>query len=400
MIKLALGGACGRMCRTIYRSLIGSEDFFIVFGVDAYPADDIPYPLYKSFSDAEGRAEKADVIIDFSAAAALDGVLDYAMKTKTALVLATTGHSPEQTERIMAASEKIPIFKASNMSLGINLLINLSKEAMKFLGEGYDVEIVETHHNKKLDAPSGTALTLANEINAVRTDPLVPTFGRRETAHRREANEIGIHAVRGGTVVGKHDVMFFGTGEVLKLSHEAESKEVFVRGALRAAAFLKDKKCGFYNMKSIIGDFYTVRAVTSEENVSLVHHSSISPEAFLGLLSYIKEANVNLDMISQNLNADGTLAVSFSLSDNDLETVESLLPDKDKAIRYRGKVKLTTEGAGMQHKSGVLLEVLSILKKFGSSAHAITTSETKITCCVDNENIEEIKAELKKFYGI
>ncbi|MEG2450413.1 MAG: 4-hydroxy-tetrahydrodipicolinate reductase, partial [Clostridia bacterium] len=121
--------------------------------------------------------------------------------------------------------------------LGINLLANLSKEAMKFLGDSYDVEIVETHHNQKLDAPSGTALTLASAINEVRENALVPMFGRHETAHRREKSEIGIHAIRGGTVVGKHDVMFLGAGEMVKLSHEAENKEVLARGALRAAAF-------------------------------------------------------------------------------------------------------------------------------------------------------------------
>ena len=225
MINIAISGASGRIGRTIYKSLIGSTEFEPVFGVDVGGADDLPYPVYKSFA---ASPLDADVVIDFSSPAALDDILAYAAEKKCRLVLATTGYTPEQEKRVEYAANEVPVFRASNMSLGVNLLGNLAKEAAKFLGEDYDIEIVETHHNRKLDSPSGTALTLANEINSVRDNSLVYTYGRHEVKHRREANEIGIHAVRGGTVVGKHEIMFLGTGEVITLMHESENKEVFV----------------------------------------------------------------------------------------------------------------------------------------------------------------------------
>ncbi|MEG2273834.1 MAG: 4-hydroxy-tetrahydrodipicolinate reductase [Clostridia bacterium] len=397
MIKLALSGASGRMGRTVFKSLIGSEDFTIVFGVDPFLPTDLPFPIYKSFDEA---TMQADVIVDFSVAASLDAILSYALKTHTKVVLATTGYNQQQIESIVEASKQIAIFKASNMSLGINLLANLSKEAMKFLGDSYDVEIVETHHNQKLDAPSGTALTLASAINEVRENALVPMFGRHETAHRREKSEIGIHAIRGGTVVGKHDVMFLGAGEMVKLSHEAENKEVLARGALRAAGFLNDKKVGLFDMNSILGDYYAVTTVNAESNISLITLPSISSDEFLSLLLNIKNEDINLDMISENFNVEGNLAVSFTLADADLPATKKLIP---KSIFYTatvGTAKLNTEGAGMEHKSGVALEVLTILKNLGAKVYAITTSETKISCSIESKYLEKAELALKKYYGI
>ncbi len=396
MIRIALSGASGRMGRTVYKALIDSKDYEIVFGVDQFPTDDLPFPVYKSFDEC---TLNADVIVDFSSARALDGILDYAVKTGTKAVLATTGYTDEQLKRINYASKEVALFHSANMSLGINLLANLSKEAMKFLGENYDVEIVETHHNKKLDAPSGTALTLARAINSVRENQLENTYGRRETAKRREKNEIGIHAVRGGTVVGKHDVMFLGAGELVKLSHEAESKEVFVRGALRAINYLMTKSTGLYDMNSILGDFYAVTTVTSESDVSLLFFPSINADSFMAILRGIKDADINLDMISENVNCDGTLTVSFSLGDKDLARAEKILGDIPHSSVI-GTAKLTAEGAGMEHKSGVALEVFSILKGVGASIHAITTSETKISCCIDSAKLIEAEAALRKYYQI
>ncbi len=395
MIKLALSGAAGRMCRTIYKSLIGTNDFVVSFGVDPYPASDLQFPLFQSFQDAN---LDCDVIIDFSCAKSLDDVLDYAVKNNKRLVLASTGHSAEQLDKINSASTKIAIFKASNMSLGVNLLASLAKDAAKFLGESYDVEIIETHHNKKLDAPSGTALTLANAVAEVRTD-LEYKFGRHESATRRDKRELGIHAVRGGTVVGKHDVCFFGLGEVLKLSHEAESKEVFVRGALTASEYLMSKDSGIYDMNTILGDYYAVTNVSSEDGQSLIALPHIDAADFLELLTQIKQNNINLDMISQNSNIDGTQFVSFSLSDNDIEKVKSFIKTDD-YIAECGKCKLTSEGAGMEHKSGVALEVLTIFKKIGAKVYSITTSETKITCIIDNEFKADAMDGLRAFYCI
>lgn len=286
------------------------------------------------------------------------------------------------------------------MSLGVNLLGSLAKDAAKFLGEDYDIEIVETHHNHKLDAPSGTALTLANEINSVRDGALVPTYGRHESKHRREKNEIGIHAVRGGTVVGKHEVMFLGTGEVITLAHESENKEVFVRGALRAAKFLMDKTSGLYNMTSIIAQNYAVTSVSAETDVALVTLPRIPFDDFITLLDRIKQNDVNLDMISHHFNADGTAAVSFTLADKDLSKVESYIPACTLQKTVRGAAKITAEGAGMEHRSGVAADVLGLLRDAGAEVAAITTSETQISCCIDAKSLPAAEAAIKRYYGI
>lgn len=397
MIKIAVSGAAGRIGRTIYTTLIGSDTYDIVFGVDAFGASDLPYPVYKSFADAE---LDADVIIDFSAPDALDDMLAYALTRKARLVIATTGYTPAQLEKIKDASKKVPVFKASNMSLGVNLLTALAKDAAKFLDDAYDVEIVETHHNHKLDAPSGTALTIAEAINEVRGNELVPVFGRHEARKRRDKSEIGIHAVRGGTVVGKHEVMFLGSGEVIRLAHESESKELYARGALRAAMFLMDKTEGFYDMTSILGNFHAVTAVSSEKDVALITLPSISFDNFLLLLQKINKHHINLDMISQNYNSDGTAAVSFTLSGKVFRKVEGFIPPELVQKTVLHTCKITAEGAGMEHKSGVALKVLSLLKSKGANVYAITTSETKISCCIDENSLEAAETALKKYYGI
>ena len=326
-------------------------------------------------------------------------MLDYAVNNKMPLVLASTGHSDEQLKKINEAATVIPVFKASNMSLGVNLLASLAQNATKFLGEDYDVEIVETHHNLKMDSPSGTALTLAEAITSVR-DNLKPQYGRHGANCRRQKNEIGIHAIRGGTVVGKHDVLFLGGGEQVKLSHEAENKEVFVRGALRAAYFILDKPAGMYNMTSILGNDYAVTTVGADYGISLVHLPSVSFDSFVKLLDDIKKADVLLDMISQNFNSDGSAAVSFSLFDYDLEKVKGFIPSDILYTAAVGAAKISVEGAGMEHKSGVALDVLSILKKAGATVYAITTSETKISCAINAESVDKSISALKGFYGI
>ena len=397
MIRIAISGAAGRIGRTMYKSLIGSTEFEAVFGVDVNGAEDLPYPVFRSFEEAP---DGADVVIDFSSPAALDDIIAYAQRTGCGLVLATTGYTPEQEEKVQKIAESLPVFRASNMSLGVNLLANLAKEAAKFLGEDYDIEIVETHHNRKLDSPSGTALTLANEINSVRDNSLTYTYGRHEAKHRRERGEIGIHAVRGGTVVGKHEIMFLGTGEVITLMHESENKEVFVRGALRAAKFLTDKQSGLYDMTSIIAQNYAVTSVSAETDVALVTLPRISFDAFLALLTDIKRNDVNLDMISHHFNADGTVAVSFTLGEDDLGKTESLIPEGTAGGTLKGAAKITAEGAGMQHKSGVAADVLSVLRGAGAEVYAITTSETQISCCIDAKSLPSAEEAVKHYYGI
>jgi len=207
---------------------------------------------YDVYSDLHQITEKIDVIVDFSHPSALDSVLHYAIRTQTPAVICTTGLSAAQIQQIEAAAAKIPIFYSANMSIGVSLIIDLATRAAKALQDGFDIEIIEKHHNQKVDAPSGTALAIADAIASELESAPVYTYDRHSSRKKRDKAEIGIHAVRGGTIVGEHSVIFAGLDEVIEIKHSATSKEVFAVGAVRAAAFLKDKPAGFYNMKDLI----------------------------------------------------------------------------------------------------------------------------------------------------
>lgn len=250
MKKIILNGCFGRMGKVITEIVSENSQCTICAGVDFYSTGQADFPVYKTISQVK---EQADAIIDFSNPSALSGLLEYAKTHKTPIVLATTGYSDEQIEQIKEASKSIPVFFTFNMSLGINLLTALSKRAAQILGNDFDIEIVEKHHNQKLDAPSGTALMLANSINEVFSDSLQYEYDRHSKRQKRPKNEIGIHSVRGGTIVGEHEVIFAGKDEVITLSHSAASRNVFASGAVRAALFLAGKPAGIYDMNKLIG---------------------------------------------------------------------------------------------------------------------------------------------------
>lgn len=249
MKRIILNGCFGRMGKVITEIVAENEECEICAGVDAFLSGNTDFPVYKSISEVK---EKADVIIDFSNPSALDSLLDYAKKTSTPIVLATTGYTEQQIAKINHTAKVVPIFFTYNMSLGINLLTALSKRAAQVLGKDFDIEIVEKHHNQKLDAPSGTALMLANSINEVYDDSFQYEYDRHSKRQKRSKSEIGIHSVRGGTIVGEHEVIFAGKDEVITLSHSAASRTVFASGAVRAALFLADKKAGIYDMNMMI----------------------------------------------------------------------------------------------------------------------------------------------------
>ena len=248
MIKAILCGASGKMGGFVAAAAQADGEIQVVAGVDKINNGE-KFSIFSSFSDIN---VKADVIIDFSNPALLDDLLDYAVLNNIPAVIATTGYSDAQIEKIKSAAEKIPIFFTFNMSLGVNLIASLAKKAAQILGDGFDIEIIEKHHNQKLDAPSGTAIMLANAINSVFGDKLNYEYDRHSVRRKRPKNEIGIHSVRGGTVVGEHDVIFAGHDEVITISHQAQSKEVFAVGAVRAAKFLYGKQSGLYDMNSMM----------------------------------------------------------------------------------------------------------------------------------------------------
>lgn len=250
MYKIIMHGCNGKMGQVISGIVSADDNAQIVAGIDTRDEGRNPYPVFKDIKEC---TVDADVIIDFSVAQAVDNLLDYCVDKGIPCVLCTTGLSESQLAKVKMASENVAILKSANMSLGINLLLKMLKDAAAVLGPaGYDIEIVEKHHNLKLDAPSGTALALADSINEEMGNTYNYVYDRSQRREKRDAKEIGISAVRGGTIVGEHDVIFAGTDEVITFSHGAYSKSVFAKGAVEAAKFLAGKPAGMYNMSNVI----------------------------------------------------------------------------------------------------------------------------------------------------
>lgn len=238
------------MGRVIQQLVAERTDCTIAAGVDLFADSAAAFPAYTNIADVQ---EEADVIIDFSHPSLLTPILSYAaQKGGIPAVLCTTGYSAEQVEALKTAAQTQPVFYSRNMSLGINLLIELSKKAAKVLGDQFDIEIIEKHHNQKIDAPSGTALMLADAIASVRDGETQYVYDRHAQRKKREKSEIGLHAVRGGTIVGEHEVVFAGNHEVITLSHSSQSKELFATGAVNAAVYMCGKGPGLYDMSDMI----------------------------------------------------------------------------------------------------------------------------------------------------
>lgn len=249
MTNIVICGANGKMGHTIFNCVQEREDCAVIAGIDLNTAKYADFPIVSRPSELE---VKPDVIIDFSNPASLDGLLEYCLSTGTPIVVAATGYSDEQIAQIKSAAQQIPVFFTFNMSLGINLLVELAKKAASVLGDRFDIEIVEKHHNQKIDAPSGTAIMLANAINETLDNSKHYVYDRHSRRQKREKTEIGMHAIRGGTIVGEHDVIFAGHDEVITLSHSAASKTVFAEGAINAAVYLSSAKPGLYDMSMLI----------------------------------------------------------------------------------------------------------------------------------------------------
>lgn len=245
-----MNGCNGRMGQVITGLVKEDAQLEIAAGVDTYLEIQNPYPVFPSIGECD---VKVDVVIDFSTAAALESVLDYCVEKQVPAVLCSTGYSEEQLQKIADASKKVAILKSANMSMGINLLLKLLKDAAKVLAPaGYDMELIEKHHNQKLDAPSGTALALADSMNDALGGEYHYVYDRSQVRQRREKKEIGISAVRGGTIVGEHEVIFAGVDEVIEFKHTAFSRSVFGKGAVEAAKFLAGKPAGMYDMGDVI----------------------------------------------------------------------------------------------------------------------------------------------------
>ncbi len=249
MVRIAITGANGKMGRVIASLVAQRDDCQVVAGIDLNDTQNGQFPIVKYPAEL---AEKPDVIIDFSHPSALPDLLSYCTINNVPLVAATTGYTADEIATIKKTAEQIPIFFTFNMSLGINLLVELGKRAVNVLGGQYDIEIVEKHHNLKKDAPSGTAIMIAEALNGELDNKMKYVYDRHNVRKAREADEIGMHAIRGGTIVGEHDIIFAGHDEVITLSHSAGSKEVFANGSINAAIFLSGRESGLYDMSDLL----------------------------------------------------------------------------------------------------------------------------------------------------
>ena len=249
MVKIAITGANGKMGKVIANLIAQRDNCTVIAGIDLNDTPNGSFPIVKYPAEL---TEKPDVIIDFSHPSALDDLLSYCTINNVPLVAATTGYTADEIAKIKKTAEQIPIFFTFNMSLGINLLVELGKRAVNVLGGQYDIEIVEKHHNQKKDAPSGTAIMIAEALNGELDNKMKYVYDRHNVRKARETNEIGMHAIRGGTIVGEHDIIFAGHDEVITLSHSAGSKEVFANGSMNAAIFLSGKESGLYDMSDLL----------------------------------------------------------------------------------------------------------------------------------------------------
>ena len=251
MTKIIMHGCNGKMGQVITGIAADDPEIEIVAGIDITGDRGNSYPVFTDINDCD---VEADVIVDFAAAAAVDALLDYSVKKHIPVVLCTTGLSEEQLAKVKESSKKTAILKSANMSLGINTLMKILKDAANvFAPAGYDIEIIEKHHNQKVDAPSGTAIALADSINEARNNEYEYVYDRSQVRKERDKKELGISAVRGGTIVGEHEVLFAGIDEVIEFKHTAYSKSVFAKGAVEAAKFLAGKPDGMYDMSDVIG---------------------------------------------------------------------------------------------------------------------------------------------------
>ena len=249
MIRILLVGALGRMGQQVVQATMGQPDMQVVAGVNLVPGA-ADFPVFTNIRDVDVAA---DVVIDFSRAESLDDILDYSMAHRLPTLICSTGHNDRQRARLVEASEQIPVFFSYNNSVGIAVMRSLVQKAAQALGDAYDIEIVEKHHNKKVDAPSGTAVMLFNSLNETRDGALQPVYDRQSIVAERTGNEVGIMSLRGGNIAGEHSVFFCGTDETIEIRHTATSRGVFANGALRAARFLVKKSAGLYDMNDALG---------------------------------------------------------------------------------------------------------------------------------------------------
>lgn len=400
MIRILINGICGQMGKAIFEAAKNQSGLYsVVAGIDRVVAPGIDVPIYTDCCDVK---EEFDVLIDFSVPAALPDTLRLAQRCGTPIVVGTTALADKHLRLLEGAAKLIPVFQTGNMSLGVNLQMELIRHAKATLGEGFDVEIIERHHRRKVDAPSGTALMLAKCIQDETPNGTELVFGRHETNRRRSDEEVGIHSVRGGTVVGEHEVLFYGRDEVVEINHRAYSKQVFAVGALRAASYLMDKPNGLYNMQNVVTESNVASHVTVSEDQAIINISSLPSDGKLvkKILGLIAEKDVFVDMISMNLQGGVNASLGISVQQKQLaDAINTLIPLRAEygfeLFTETGITKIVVAGPGMALRTGVAAELLGILEEASIPVRLITTSETKIEVCVNAARATRAVAEIR-----
>lgn len=382
MIRLVIVGICGQMGHALCHAAADSTEFSVTAGVDRLADAAFACPIYASLDEVQ---EDFDAIIDFSVPAVLGDELRFVRAQHKPLVVGTTGLTQEHLDLLHAAAEDAPVFQTGNMSLGVNLQMQLVEKAASALGTGFDVEIVERHHRKKVDAPSGTALMLANAISSRYDCELEHVYGRGEKNRRRSDNEIGFHSVRGGTIVGEHEVAFIGQDEIIEITHKAFSKRIFAEGALRAAKYLMGQKNGFYHM----GHVLSVQNSTSEPKINeqpAVLLTVAVPLDRIALLSAVSKAlqgaSVAIDLSTCLAQAKEHAALSMIVSSADLmNALEALQPlqveHETLDVQMQGGLVLLSTTTADPHA-----EPLSALIDAGVQPLLCTAKGTSLSTCV------------------
>ena len=388
MIRVIITGFMGKMGQAVLTAVQGrSQEFTAVAGVD--PMFDgsavYPLPVYKSIYDVK---EEADAVIDFSRPEAIRSILPYCEKNGLFAIIGTTALTEEDRAFMDSYALSVPIFNSGNMSLGVNMQLQLVKKAAQTLGLAFEPEIVEKHHHTKVDAPSGTALMLADAISSQYPENIKYMYGRYTRTERRRNAEMGIHSVRGGTVVGEHECYFMGTDEVLEINHRAYSKQIFAQGALRAALFMADKQPGLYSMQDIVLENDVLSNIYATDDQAIVSVRGMSGKnALRDVFNALAEVGIFVDMISMARYGE----VSFTVNNNKLyaacaqiEKLAAKMPDL-RVFETLDITKITIEGIGMEFRHGIAAQVFEIFAEAGIEILLITTSETKISVAIESK---------------
>jgi 4-hydroxy-tetrahydrodipicolinate reductase len=406
MIRVVLQGCHGRMGRAVAEAAQGVADLQIVAGIDrAQEGGARPFPVFPSL---EACPVDADIILDFSSPDALSSLISEAARRTVPLVIGTTGHSEQQKAALAEASSRIPIFYSPNLSHGINLMCDLVQKAAAELGDAFDVEIVEAHHNRKADSPSATAVALAAAVNRVFLDSKRLVFGRRPGEPRRTAADIGVHSLRGGTLAGQHAVVFAGADEVLEVRHSASSLAVYAAGAIQAARYMAYKPAGMYTMRDMIVENSAITNLSRSDDEALVSLGRVpgDPRSVAAVFRRIGEAGINVDMISQTVPEGGEVSISFTLPRAQLPAALAVLGDLAtlapgiRATTLPEATKISVEGAGMERQSGVAARVFDLMAASGISIRTVTTSETKISYIIDRADADRAVEAIQQSFGV